>query len=377
MTIAIDIRVLSNNIRSGVEEYTENLLAHLLPLDEKIKFKLFFSSARRKLKDYPWMSSRNVGVYKFKWPNDAIFLANRVLGRPYLDKLIGGADVFFSPHIFLSSLSRECKRVTAFHDLSYLYYPEFFSLRQNIWHNFQMHPSWQLRFSEKIIAVSESTKNDIISHCGIDPTKIEVIYSGVSCSRPADEELNKFKIKNNIPEKFILFLGKIEPRKNIAGLIRTFEILKSDKNFKNFHLLIAGAKGWLYKNIFLMIENSKFKKQIIWLNYIKDEDRKFYYSLASVFVYPSFFEGFGFPPLEAMSCGTPVVCSFSSSLSEVTGDGVLLVDPFNSFDIASAIKNILNDKTLLKRLNEKSSKTAVGFNWRKTAEETLNILVNV
>lgn len=378
MIVGIDIRVLGSDTKSGVEEYTENLLAHLLSLDKNIKFKLFYSSFKNNLKKYKWMELSNVEVFSFRLPNKLFFSSSRLLNRPYLDRLIGGADKFFSPHFLLTSLSQDCKRVTTFHDLSYIRFKEFFSWKRNLWHKLQVRFVSQQNLSDQIIAVSRSTKKDLIEKYNLSSGRISVIYSGISdsISKPSEEELKLFRTENNLPDKFILFLGKLEPRKNICGLVKAFNLLKSSNDFPDFNLVIAGSPGWLYKNIYLEVVASPYKDQIIFKNYIKDENRKFYYSLASVFVYPSFFEGFGFPPLEAMACGTPVLASFNSFLPEVVGDGCILVDPNNIVDISNSIKSILTEEGLRKLLIKRGLKQAKIFTWERCAQDTLNLIRN-
>lgn len=378
MIIGIDIRVLGSDTKSGVEEYTENLLAHMLSLDKNIKFKLFHSSLRNDLKKYDWMNLPNVEVFSFRFPNKLLFSLSRLFNWPQVDKFIGGADVFFSPHFLLASLSSDCKRVTTFHDLSYIRFREFFSWRRNIWHKFQIRPSSWSNPSDKIIAVSQSTKKDLIERYDFSSNKTKVIYSGISKSifRPQESQLDLFRKEHNLPNHFILFMGKLEPRKNISGLIRSFNLLKGLCEFKDLNLVIVGSPGWLYKNIYREAKNSPYKNNIIFENYIKDEDRKFYYSLASLFIYPSFFEGFGFPPLEAMVCGTPVIASFNSSLPEVVGDGGILVDPHNVVDISESIKSILSDSGLRERLVRNGLKRVDNFSWEKCARETLDFLKN-
>ncbi len=378
MIIGIDIRVLGSGTKSGVQEYTENLLAHLLPLNKSIKFKLFYSSFRNDLKKYEWMNLPNVEVFSFRFPIKILFGLARLFNRPRIDKLVGGVNVFFSPHFLLAPLSSGCKRVTTFHDLSYIRFKELFSWRRNAWHKFQIRPSDWSNLSDKIIAVSQSTKKDLIEKYDLPSIKIRVIYSGTSDTvfRPPEDEMEAFKIKNNLPDKFILFLGKLEPRKNIPGLIRAFNLLKDSNEFEDLALVIVGSEGWLYDNIYREAKASRYKDRIIFKNYIKDEDRKFYYSLASVFVYPSFFEGFGFPPLEAMACGTPVITSFNSSLPEVVGEGGILVDPNGVVDISMAIKNVLTDVGLREVLVRKGIERAQVFVWNKCARETLDLLNN-
>src|SRR3989338_247190 len=379
--IGIDIRVLGSKFKSGIEEYAENLLAHMLPLDKRIKFKLFFSSFGEKLNNYDFLSLPNVEVKKFRLHNSCIFYSSRFLNFPKIDKLLGGVDVFFSPHFFISALSPGVKRVTTFHDLSFEYFPQFFTRQQRFWHNFGMNPSWQAKFSDCIIAVSESTKNDLAKYYSIDPMKIEVVYSGISptIQKPSRERLELFRRQAGLPEKFILFLGKLEPRKNVAGLIKAFNLLKSSDDppaggLNDMHLVIVGSRGWLCEDIFKETDKSPYRSQIIFKDYISDEARPCYYGLASVFVYPSFFEGFGFPPLEAMACGTPVVASNNSSLPEVVGDAGFLIDPYNVSDIASAIKSLLDDRNLRGNLIQKGLARSQQFSWQKCAEKTLEVL---
>lgn len=377
MTIGIDIRVLGSSVKSGIEEYTENLLARLLPLDKNIKFKLFHSSFRNDLKKYEWMDLPNVEVFSFRFSNKILFILSRLFNRPYADKLIGGADVFFSPHFLLASLSPDCKRVTTFHDLSYVRFKEFFSWRRNLWHKFQVLHMGQSSLSDKVIAVSQSTKKDLVEKYDFLSGRLGVIYSGISDSifRPPEAELELFKKQNNLPDKFILFLGKLEPRKNIVGLIRAFNLLKNSGGLEDMHLVIVGSPGWLYKNIYREANTSQFKDKIIFRNHIKDEDRKFYYSLASVFVYVSFFEGFGFPPLEAMACGTPVVASNNSSLPEVVGDAGILVDPYNVVDISNGVRMVVGDPNLMGTLIKRGYERVKIFNWTKCSKRTMDAIL--
>jgi glycosyltransferase involved in cell wall biosynthesis len=192
----------------------------------------------------------------------------------------------------------------------------------------------------------------------------------------ADEEkLSAVKNKYGLPDKFILYLGTVEPRKNIDGIIRGYNELRTmNHELGDYKLVIAGGKGWKSKNIYKEWELSKFKDDIKFLGYIDSADRAYLYNLAAVFVYPSFYEGFGFPPLEAMACGLPVVASYASSLPEVAGEAALMVDPYNINDIARALTEILTDDNLRKKLIARGLEQAKKFSWQKTAEEYLEIL---
>src|SRR3989344_266690 len=194
MTIGIDIRVLGSGVKSGIEEYTENLLAHLIPANKDVKFKLFHSSFRNNLKKYGWMKLPNVEVFSFRLPNKLLFSLAWLIDRPYIDKMIGGAYLFFSPHFLLAPLSRDCKRVTTVHDLSFILFGEFFSWRRNLWHKFQIKNLLRPNLSDRIIAVSESTKKDLVEKHNFSSDKIKIIYSGISESvfRPTERELELF-----------------------------------------------------------------------------------------------------------------------------------------------------------------------------------------
>jgi len=328
-----------------------------------------------KLPNYEWLGLPNVELIKYKLPNRLLFASSKFLNIPKVDKLLG-VNIFFSPHFFLVSLSPRCKRVTTFHDLSYLHFPEFLSWRGIFWHNFEMKPSWQSHFSDRIIAVSESTKSDLVEKYSVDPSKIRVIYSGVSpaINKPLRKDLDLFRQQQNLPKKFILSLAKLEPRKNVVGLIKAFNLLKRNSGFDDLNLVVVGSRGWLFRDIFQEAAESPYKNQIIFKDYVKDEDKSLYYSLASVFIYPSFFEGFGFPPLEAMTCGTPVIVSNNSSLPEVVQDAGILVDPHNISDIAMSMREILSDDGLRRKLVAKGVKRSRELTWQKCAQETLECL---
>ena len=374
MKIGIDCRMLQVKYRSGVQEYTEQLLAHLLPLRKDIQYVLLFSSLTKSMPQYWWLYLNNVKVKQLRWLNIILFSLNRYLNWPKLDRILR-VDVFFSPHIFPVALSDNCQRVTTIHDLSFVRFPEYFSRRQRGWHSFQANPKKQCQLSNKIIAMSESTKNDLVLLYDSDPAKIEVIYSGTILKRPLEKEIEVFKKYHDLPDRYLFYLGTLEPRKNITGIIKAFTLLKQEKYFGNLDLILGGVSGWLYEDIFKLVENSHIQSQIHLIDYISDQ-REFYYSGAEVFLYPSHFEGFGLPVLEAMACGTPVVTSNRSSLPEVAGEAAILVDPNNVSMIADAIKSILTDSRLRSRLIKSGLARAQQFSWEVAAQKTLDIIVH-
>lgn len=182
MIIGIDIRMLARGARTGVEEYALNLFSRLIPLDKNIRYKLFYNGWRKvelNYSDYPWLKENNVELVNYKIPNRLLDFSSRFFNYPKIDKLLKGVDVFFSPHIFFSALSKNCPSVTTFHDLSFEIHPEFYSRQKNFWH-FSMNPKKLAERAAKIIAVSKSTRDDIVNFYGIKSDKIEVVYSGIN-----------------------------------------------------------------------------------------------------------------------------------------------------------------------------------------------------
>lgn len=398
MTIGIDIRVLAKGMRTGVEGYTINLASRLLT-DKSNKYKLFYSGFRKFKSNYSWLKDKNIKIKKIRIPNRIFDLFLKILKFPKLDKILGGVDIFISPHFLITPLSKKAKRIMIFYDLSFLRFPNFFSFSKKMWHGF-MNPRRQARKADSIIAISESTKNDLINFYKLNPEKIRVVYPGIDEKfKPVTDkvELSETKNKYALPENFVLYFGTIEPRKNILGLIKAFEYIKQEKkgrildvdwqgfegvvrgqkdalfDFSKLKLVIAGTKGWLYREIFENVQNSEFKDDIIFTGFVEEDDKPYLYNLAKVFVYPSFFEGFGLPPLEAMACGVPTIVSNKSSLSEVVGNSAIMIDPQNIDEIALAIKEVLENKELNIFLKNKGIERTKQFNWDNTAKEVLKL----
>lgn len=378
MTIGIDIRSLSGGAYTGVGEYTRNLLKHLVGLDQNIKFKLFFNAHGHK-PDLSFLDgAQNIQPYFFSYPNKYFSATTRFVNLPRIDKMIGGCDVFWSPHFISAPVSKNCRKVVTFHDLSFARYPEFFDAKRKLWH-FSNNPKKQAEEACRVIAVSESTAYDLSQIYGIDSRKINVVYSGINeefFQEHTREELWHVRAKCNLPERFILSLSTIEPRKNVFGIVMAFEIFKESGGGIDIKLVIAGKPGWLYRDTFRAIKNSKYSGDIIYIGFVEDADKPVLYKLAELFVYPSIYEGFGFPPLEAMASGTPVITSSCSSLPEVVEDAALLVDPFNISDIAWMMEEVTSDKDLANSLSEKGLAQARKFTWQKCAEETLEVLTS-
>ena len=382
--IGIDVRCLVEGRRTGVEEYTFNLLENLLKVDLKNDYVLFLNSLRPPKTELVWLEKYpNVSVKKFRYPNKILNFLFWYFRWPKIDRMLGGVDVMFFPNIIFGSVSKKVKTLLTIHDLSFERYPETFSWVRRLWHSF-INPKKLCEKADKIIAVSQSSKDDLVSLYGIKEEKIKVIHSGINEKFEIvdrnNSELIAIKEKYKLPYKFILYLGAVEPRKNLVGIIRAFNHLQktalknNDENIMKYFLVIAGEKGWLSDEIYTEIERSIFRDKILVINSIPDNDKKFVLNLATLFVYPSFFEGFGFPPLEAMRCGVPAIVSNNSSLPEVVGKGAIMIDPDKPDEIWRAMQEILSSDELYQKMKELGLQQAQKFNWQKTVQEFLKVV---
>lgn len=234
-----------------------------------------------------------------------------------------------------------------------------------------------LKTADKIIAVSNSTKKDLINYFNIPEEKIRVILNAADEKfKPlSDKEVKEAKQKYSLNFPFILYVGTLEPRKNIPSLIKAFYKLKK-KNLQ-YKLVITGKKGWKYKEIFETIDKLNLQNDVVFTGYVADEDLPALYNAADLFVYPSIYEGFGLPPLEAMACGTPVITSNTSSLPEVVGDAGIMIDPPDVDGLADAMHEVLTNEGLREDMIKKGLERAKMFSWEKCARETLEVYEEV
>jgi glycosyltransferase involved in cell wall biosynthesis len=226
-----------------------------------------------------------------------------------------------------------------------------------------------------VIVPSQSTKTDVMRLYGVNPEKIAVIYEGYDeeVYKPQDNlaPIEEVKREYNISGKYILYVGTLEPRKNIPRLVEAFHSLK--KGEVEHKLVVAGKLGWLYKDIFTTVTKLNLENEVIFTGYIPQKELPILMGGAEVFAYPSLYEGFGLPPLEAMACGTPVIASNTSSLPEVIGDAGILVDPYNSKEIAQAMYRLISDEGLRQQMHQRGLNRAKMFSWEKTAQQTLKV----
>ena len=282
-----------------------------------------------------------------------------------------GIDVVHGPAHALP-LGWPGRSVVTIHDLSFLVDPTTFHLANHRY--LQTIVRLSVRRATRIIAVSESTRRDIIRYLGAAPERIDVIHEGVSAEfHPrAPDELAAFRAKHGLMDAFILFLGTIEPRKNLPRLLEAYAELRR-RGRVELPLVIAGGEGPGAAATFLRCESLGLQGSVRFVGFVPEEDKPLWYNSAHVFVFPSQYEGFGLPVLEAFACGTPVVASDRSSLPEVVGDAGLLVDPFDTTALAEAMTQVIEDANLRHRLIAAGQEQAARFSWTAAAEKTLDV----
>jgi glycosyltransferase involved in cell wall biosynthesis len=287
-----------------------------------------------------------------------------------------GADLYFGTNFF-GVFHPSFKTIITVHDMSHVHYPRetyppmYRKLTKNL-------PQDASR-AHAILADSESTKHDTMTYLGVPPAKVHVIYSGVSrLFRPIASEAERAVCRRRyaLPTRFLLYLGTVEPRKNVLRLLEAFRLLSADPRFQH-HLVMAGGRGWRDTSIQRTLASFPQRTRIVLTGWVEQADLPALYSMADVFVYPSLYEGFGLPVVEAMACGTPVITSNVSSLPEVAGDAALLVDPRSTDSIALAVRRLIEDPGLTESLRKKGLNRARLFSWESSARRALEIFTRV
>lgn len=377
MVIGIDIRPLMDKRYSGVALYTMELITAMLAQDQSNEYRLFYNGWRAAVPELPIFKAANVSMVKLGYPNKIFnYALLRLLGRPRLD-ILTGADIFLLPHINFAAFSARCPVVVVVHDVSWLRFPYFFTRRKNIWHR-ALGLRRLLGRAQRVVAVSAHTGRDLVELCGVNGQKLRTVSSGISANYrrvdAADANLARVRQSYGLPENFILYIGNIEPRKNIESIIEAYGIYRAAHPAALERLVIAGAPAWKHNVVRAVASRSVYRADIIFTGYVAERDKVYLYNLARLFVFPSFYEGFGFPPLEAAVCGTPVITANVSSLPEVAGEFAVLVNPYDVNELAGAIETVLTDSGLRAELSARGEQQARKYTWEKCARETLAVL---
>lgn len=358
---------------AGIHHYLAHLLRHLPEADPHLRYTLFvgpetdvaelsspYLEGKAQSSDHCWQVSRSLWPtqhppVRVLWEQTALpFAARR------LDLLHGLA--------FVAPLLAPCPTVVTVYDLSFLRMPERFR-RGNRWY-LQMFTRWSCRRARRIIAISENTRRDLVALFGIPPERINVIRPGVGPQfRPLPpDQVAAFRRAKGLPERFVLYLGTLESRKNLITLLDAFARLTP-----RVKLVLAGGTGWMFAEVFTRVQSLGLEGDVIFPGYVPDEELPLWYNAATVFVYPSLYEGFGMPPLEALACGTPAVVSNTSALPEAVGDAGMLVRPDAVDEWRQALQRLLDDAALRAELGARGRAHATRFSWERAAEETVAV----
>ncbi|MFZ3171881.1 MAG: glycosyltransferase family 1 protein [Carboxydocellales bacterium] len=365
MKIGIDARPLRHPY-TGIGKYLEQILRVLAIYDKENEY--FLYSHQDFELSFPITERWHIRI---GWGGvGTIWLHTQLPFMIARDKL----DVFWGPQYAIPFWPRRLPRVITVHDLVFHHYPE--TLPTLIWlHNkYVLHR--YLAAVDKVIADSHSTKNDLLKVYKTNEEKLQVIHLAAECAESTDttpsagEELLK---KLQITSGYILCVGTVEPRKNLMRLLEAYANVKKGQGV-NAPFVIAGSYGWKYQGILQRVDELGLSEQVIFTGRLTETELDVLYRNALIFVYPSLYEGFGLPPLEAMLRGIPVITSNTSSLPEVVGDAGIIVDPYNVQEIASAILNLYTNEDLRKDYSLKGTARAREFSWEKTAQATLDVL---
>lgn len=370
MHIAINAHLLAHTRsfrRAGVSNYVEALLAGLGQIDRRNRYTVYTT---RGLGASALGLPPNFRVRPSLLPtiNPRVRIPWEQLLAPALMRL-AGVDVYHGV-LNVMPLASPAPSVVTIHDLSPFLFPQTFR-RVN-----RTYTRWAIRVAARraarILAVSEFTKQEIVRWLCVPPERVVVTYDAADArfAPPDRQELAAFRSKHGLPERFVLFLGTLEPRKNLTLLLDAYAMVASSLDAP---LLIAGSRGWLYEPVLARAEQLNLGDKLRFVGYVDQAEQHLWYAAATAFAFPSLYEGFGMPPLEAMACGTPVVVSSSSSLPEVVGDAGLVVPPDDPEELAEALHRVLTDAALREELRTRGLKQARRFSWRDTAERTLAV----
>jgi glycosyltransferase involved in cell wall biosynthesis len=372
--------------RAGIGRYTRGLVQALATLDRRNEYVLLEAGGwEQGSRGAEEQGSRGAFTFPPNFHHRPLPLSEHVLAILWhrlrlplpVDLLTGEVDIFHSPDFLLPPL-RHGRAILTVHDLSFRRRPECADAALAAYLNRTVPPSIQR--ADLVLADSLSTKADLVELLGVPTEKIEALYPGVGDAyQPVRDAatLNAVRQKYNLPDNFVLFVGTIEPRKNLSTLFQAWAKIRNPQSAIGNKLVIAGGRGWLYEETFATVERLGLSGDVVFLGYVPEADLPAFYSLARLFVFPSLYEGFGLPPLEAMACGTPVVCAHTSSLPEVAGDAALLVDPLDADGMATAMQQALDDEELCARLVERGFHQAARFTWRAAAQQLLAIYERV
>jgi glycosyltransferase involved in cell wall biosynthesis len=366
--IAIDYTPALTQV-AGIGRYTRALVGALLDEPDDLEYVLYYARATTRPTGEGAVRRNGVATRALPLSERALTILWHRLRLPLpMEVFTGHVDLVHSPNYLLPPRRRARGIVTVL-DLSFLLYPE--CADRGLVAFLEQAVPLSVAAADLVVAISEQTKRDLVALLDVPPERVAVVPLGVEPHfRPMTDEaaLAAVRARLGIAEPFILSVGTLEPRKNLTLLIAAFARLKRGRRWPH-RLVLAGQPGWLYEDVFRAVERFGLADDVIFPGYVAEADLPALYSAADVFAYPSRYEGFGLPPLEALACGTPVVCADASSLPEVVGDAALLVPPTDEAALATALERLLEDTTLRATLRQRGLARAARFTWAACAAQ--------
>ena len=382
MNISFEAQPLFDKCKTGISYCEAGLAKELIKNHHEDDFSFQYFSLRdhggkeKALKEYTEIENVSADACNC-FSNRLYKLITLVIPLPYRWFLGKKSDIthFFN---YIVPPFVHGKTVVTVHDLTYITHPETMDRKTRI--ILKLTAKRSMKRADKIIAVSQFTRSEIIKFLGISPEKIEVVYNAVDLTRYHDdfpaEDIKRVREKYGIKNEFLLYLGTLEPRKNLERLIDAYAVLV--KKYSDFpELVIAGKKGWLYEKIFENISRLGIENKILFTGYVPDEDAPVLMNGAKVFCFPSLYEGYGMPVVEAMACGTPVLTSNCGSMIELAKGCSLTVDPYSTEEIAEGIERLNCDIALRNRLSELGKERVELFSWHTESEKLYEIYSNL
>jgi glycosyltransferase involved in cell wall biosynthesis len=367
LRIAIDARKLRDY---GIGTYVRNLLRHLSRIDSKTEYVLFCRAA-------DCGTAEELGENFRAVPERARTYSLKEQLRIPMDLRREGIDLFHAPHYVLPPLT-PCKSVVTIHDCIHLRFPQYLPnrlayayARSSLW--FATHRS------NRVLTVSEASKRDILRYFRVPERKIDVIYNAIDerfGEPPTPEEIERVRDRYQLNAPYVLYAGNIKPHKNLERLIEAFHTLRRG-DLEHVKMLIIGDEISKYATLRRAVHRYKLHKHVRFFGFVPDKTLAVLYRLARAFVFPSLYEGFGLPPLEAMASGTPVITSNLSSLPEVVGDAALLIDPYDADAIADAMRRVLLDSDLREDLRQRGLRRVAEFSWERSVRRVREIYEEV
>ena len=363
MRIGIDARKLHD---FGIGTYIRNLLRHLARLDSQTEFVIFCRPEDRETLAAVGENFRPVPETSGNYSIAEQFTIPWAVKRE-------GVTLFHAPHYVLPPLV-QCRSVVTIHDCIHLMFPQYLPNRAAF-----AYAKWSIaqaaRRSTRVMTVSESSKRDILRFVDAEPDKIDVIYNAYDerfAIEPREEDVVRVRERYQLTDEFVLYAGNVKPHKNLERLIDAFALVRK-RGLDHLKLVLIGDEISKYTALRRAVHQHQLHKYVRFLGYLPEETLAVMYRLAGVFVFPSLYEGFGLPPLEAMASGTPVVTSNVSSLPEVAGDAAVLVDPYDPQAIADGIYRVLTDETLRRTMVHKGIARAGQFSWEQSVRRVRQI----